>query len=391
MQGGKQASRPACCLRASADACRVQRYTACYGAAASRVRRGAHSRRGRSGMPKWKDLGLSIWRMWRVLDWRPIRREAETPPQLALLGASPTLDRIASLFEQGELRRGPIGLPIDEPPPDLVVLDVSTDPTRLEAASAQARALQNRDVAALLLVPPGHPPAEPELKYLTVDPAAPPTDERLGLALIDALPDQRRLGAARHVPALRAPLARLLTHEAAFANAQFALMTNLPSFLPGVGGAAAVGADTLVLTTNQVVLVFKMAAIWGANLENPRALIAEAVPVVGGAFLWRSTARALINLLPGFALLVPKVGIAYIGTYVVGELASAYYRSGVRPSDARVREIEAEAREALAQAWQRLRPGAASSPAALEPPAAPRRIPVSAEPLTPPPAAPTAS
>ncbi len=124
-------------------------------------------------MPRWKDLGLSAWRMWRVLDWRPIRREAETPPRLALLGASPTLDRIASLFEHGDLRRGPIGLPIDEPPPDLVILDVSADPTRLEVASVQARELQDHNQAVLLLVPPGTQPTEPDLSYLVVDAAAP--------------------------------------------------------------------------------------------------------------------------------------------------------------------------------------------------------------------------
>ncbi|HZS02747.1 MAG TPA: hypothetical protein VFE37_28805 [Chloroflexota bacterium] len=343
-------------------------------------------------MPKWKDLTLSAWRMWRVLDWRPIRREAETVPQLALLGSGPVLDRIALLFEQGEVRRGPIGLPIDDPPPDLVVLDVSTDPARLDVVSTQARALQDRDVAALLLVPPGAQPSEADLAFLAVDPAALPTDERLGLALIDALPDQRRLGAARHAPALRAPLARLLIHESSFANAQFALMTNLPTFLPGVGGATAVGADMLVLTTNQVVLVFKLAALWGASLDNPRALIAEAAPVVGGAFFWRTAARTLIDLLPGFAVLAPKVGIAYIGTYVVGALASAYYQSGVRPSDARVREIEAEARAALAQAWRRLRPASAPAPdaasaSALPPPAAPRTIPVTARPPAAPPPA----
>src|SRR3954447_13726387 len=87
----------------------VARYTACY-----RVRYDQATEqiadKGQRGMPKWKDLGLGAWRMWRVLDWRPIRREAETLPHLALLGASPTLDRLALLFEQGEVRSGPIGL-----------------------------------------------------------------------------------------------------------------------------------------------------------------------------------------------------------------------------------------------------------------------------------------
>jgi uncharacterized protein (DUF697 family) len=309
-------------------------------------------------MPKWKDLGVAAWRLGRVLDWRPIRREAETAPRLTLLGSGPTLERIAALFERAELARGPIGMLVDAPPPDLVVLDVTADGQALDEATRRARELRDREVASLLLVPPGARPTVPELKYLPVDPHAPPPDERLGLALLDALPDQRRLGAGRAAPPLRAPLARLLIHEAAFANAQFALMTNVPAFLPGVGGAAAAGADVLVLTTNQIVLVYKMAAIWGASLENPRALFVEVAPVVGGAFLWRTAARTLIDLLPGFALLAPKVGVAYIGTYVVGALASAYYQRGIRPSDARVREIEAEAREALMHAWKRLRPGA---------------------------------
>jgi uncharacterized protein (DUF697 family) len=341
--------------------------------------------------------------MWRVLDWRPIQREAETPPQLALLGASPTLDRLAALFLAVETRRGPIGLPIDEPLPDLVVLDVSADAAHLEVASRQARELQDRDVAVLLLVPVGMAPSEPDLSFLAADAAAPPTDERLGLALVDALPDERRLGAARAAPALRAPLARLLIHEAAFANAQFALVTNLPTLLPGVGGAAAAGADVLVLTTNQIVLMFKMAALWGASLDNPRALIAEVLPVVGGAFFWRTAARTLIDLLPGFAVLAPKVGIAYIGTYVVGALASAYYQSGVRPSDVRLREIEAEAREALLGAWRRLRPAAPDASPVLPPvppeasstPPAPvdsRTIPIATIPsAAPPPTAPTGS
>ena len=29
-------------------------------------------------MPSWRDIGLGVWRSWRLLDWRPIRRQAET-------------------------------------------------------------------------------------------------------------------------------------------------------------------------------------------------------------------------------------------------------------------------------------------------------------------------
>ena len=139
------------------------------------------------------------------------------------------------------------------------------------------------------------------------------------------------------------------------ANAQFALLANLPAALPGIG-VAGVGADIIILTKNQVLLVYKLAALWGARLDDPRALLLEIAPVVGGAFLWRTTARALLGMVPGFIAVAPKVAVAYLGTYVVGGLASAFYANGIRADEGRVREIEQEARAALVQAWRRLRP-----------------------------------
>ena len=117
--------------------------------------------------------------------------------------------------------------------------------------------------------------------------------------------------------------AKQLVQETAMANAQFSLLANLPAALPGIG-VAGVGADIVILTKNQVLLVYKLAALWGARLDDPRALLMEILPVVGGAFLWRTTARALLGLVPSFAAVAPKVAVAYLGTYVVGGLASAF-------------------------------------------------------------------
>jgi hypothetical protein len=176
------------------------------------------------------------------------------------------------------------------------------------------------------------------------------------------LPEDRRLAAARAFPRLRRPLARRVIHETALANAQFALVANLPTLVPGVGTAAGLGADVLILTTNQVVLVYKLAALWGQPLGDPRMLFVEVAPVVGSAFVWRTAARALVGLLPGFAAVAPKVGVAYVGTFIVGAMASAYYERGLRPSEAQIREIEAEARRALGQVWHRLIPARGPAP-----------------------------
>jgi hypothetical protein len=320
-------------------------------------------------MPKWVDLAQAGWRLWRLLDWRPIREQAETPPRLVLLGGGPAAEPAVRLLAGVPgITRGPLEPLPDTVRPDLVLLVPPNPADSLSLAPRIADECEEREIASLLLVPPGAVPVPAGIGYVVVDPNAPDLDEQLAAALIEALPEERRLAAARRAPALREPLAHRLIQEVAFANAQFALVTNLPALLPGVGTAAGIGADLLVLTTNQIVLVYRMAALWGEPLGDPRALLVEIAPVVGSAFLWRTAARALVGLLPAFAALAPKVGVAYLGTYLVGALASAYYAHGLRPSDAQIKEVEAEARQALAGVWHRLRPASEPAvPAALPP------------------------
>jgi hypothetical protein len=320
-------------------------------------------------MPKWVDLAQAGWRLWRLLDWRPIRQQAETPLRVALLGGGAAAEPVLRLLAGVPgISRGPLEPLPESARPDLVLL-VPPNPTEsLSIAPRVAQDCMERELACLVLLPPDAVAVPAGVDYVIVDPAAPDLDEQLAAALIEALPEERRVAAARRAPALREPLAHRLIQEVAFANAQFALVTNLPTLLPGVGTAAGIGADLLILTTNQIVLVYRMAALWGEPLGDPRALLVEVSPVVGGAFLWRTAARALIGLLPTFAALAPKVGVAYLGTYLVGARASAYYAHGLRPSEAQIREVEAEARQALAGVSPRLRPAHAPAvPAASDP------------------------
>ncbi|HEV8634720.1 MAG TPA: hypothetical protein VG370_10850 [Chloroflexota bacterium] len=143
--------------------------------------------------------------------------------------------------------------------------------------------------------------------------------------------DTRALAMARALPGTREAVAQTLIADAAKANAQFALISSLPASIPLVGTLATLGADTVVLTKNQALLVFKLAAIHGRALDSKVQLAAEILPVVGAAFLWRSAARALVGLLPGLVSAVPKAAIAFAGTYVVGQSAHYYYRWGQRP------------------------------------------------------------
>jgi uncharacterized protein (DUF697 family) len=120
--------------------------------------------------------------------------------------------------------------------------------------------------------------------------------------------------------------------DTSVANAQFALLANVPSVLPVFGTLATVSADVLVLTKNQLLLVYKVAAIHGRNLDDKSAILREMAPVAGAGFFWRTIAREATTILPMAAGTVPKVAIAYSGTVAIGRAADYFYRFGRKPS-----------------------------------------------------------
>jgi uncharacterized protein (DUF697 family) len=165
------------------------------------------------------------------------------------------------------------------------------------------------------------------------------------------------LSAGRRHPLLREPVAEHLIRDTSRVNAQFAALSSLPANIPLLGGLVGDMADMLVLTKNQLLLLFKLAGLYGRDLQLGRQLIIEVMPVVGGAFVWRSTARALVGLLPSLLGLLPKTVVAYTGTYLVGQSARYYYRFGRKPPPAIMRELRDEgsrlARQALARVQRR--------------------------------------
>lgn len=155
------------------------------------------------------------------------------------------------------------------------------------------------------------------------------------------------LSLGKHLPSFRDRVAENLILETSRVNAEFALFSSLPANIPVVGGIFSSGADLIVLTKNQIMLVLKLALIYGRSHESRIRTIAEVLPVVGGAFLWRTVARTLVGLLPGVASAVPKTLIAFTGTFVVGNGAKHYYQFGKRPSR---KMIEQRYRDAIAEA-----------------------------------------
>jgi uncharacterized protein (DUF697 family) len=136
----------------------------------------------------------------------------------------------------------------------------------------------------------------------------------------------------RALPAFRNAAAKQIIDETSMANAQFSVVSNVPALVPVIGNIAAAGADFIVLTKNQVMMLFKLAAVYGRDLRNQRAVLQDVLPVVGAAFVWRTIAREAAAFLPFAAGAIPKLAIAYIGTMVVGRAADFYYRTGLKPT-----------------------------------------------------------
>ncbi|HYU18080.1 MAG TPA: hypothetical protein VEQ11_05235 [Chloroflexota bacterium] len=154
---------------------------------------------------------------------------------------------------------------------------------------------------------------------------------------------QLRLALAHRFPCLRRAVAEDLVRETSRVNAQFALVSNLPALVPVVGAVVGGMADALILTKNQAVLVYKLAGIYGRDLNDGMSILQEIAPVIGGAFVWRSLARTAVGALPPFAAALPKTAIAYVGTYVVGEAARYYYEHDHKPPPAILRSFQKEA------------------------------------------------
>ena len=106
------------------------------------------------------------------------------------------------------------------------------------------------------------------------------------------------------------------------------MVSNIPAILPVVGNIAAAGADFIVLTKNQVMMLYKLAAVYGRDLRDQRTILQDVLPVVGAGLIWRTAARQAATWLPFAAGTIPKLAIAYVGTMAVGRAAEFYYRTG---------------------------------------------------------------
>jgi uncharacterized protein (DUF697 family) len=255
-----------------------------------------------------------------------IREQAETPPRLLIVG--PTLERAQQL---GLAVTGPEGQSgttfraVDEPIESIGQVDAAVvwDPERSGAGSRVAEALRFES-----------PPVQ-IVRFEGFAPEDSGAIDRLRADILKRNAD-RAPAFGRALPVFRAAAAKQVIDETTAANAQFSLVSNLPAILPVIGNLAAAGADFIVLTKNQVMMLYKLAAVFGRDLRDQRGILQEVLPVVGAGLLWRTVARQAATWLPFAAGTIPKLAIAYVGTMAVGRAAEFYYHTGFKPTRSQV-------------------------------------------------------
>jgi uncharacterized protein (DUF697 family) len=268
-----------------------------------------------------------------------IREQAETPPRLLIVATTDDDARRLGLAVTGpEGQFSTIIRAVDQPmePIERVDAAIVWDPERTGAGSRVAEALR-------YLSPP-----VPIVRF-----AGPGPDDRDAVDRLRADIMKRNAERApafgRALPAFRAAAAKQVIDETSAANAQFALVSNIPALLPVIGNLAAAGADFIILTKNQVMMLYKLAAVFGRDLRDQRTILQDVLPVVGAGLLWRTAARQAVTWLPFAAGTIPKLAIAYLGTMAVGRGAEFYYRTGLKPTRSQMDQFGRQAAERLHQ------------------------------------------
>ena len=316
-------------------------------------------------MPGIKEL-TNIWENIREVDLRPIRDEAAREVKILLVGGQGSgRETLAENLRQDPARPGlrsttPVAIfdlevaeQVVKSADLIVMLTGAAGADRLERqrtlaqewtragkkvivfhnVSDQAAGSKNSGLdytweASKMLVGPANDP-----EYLL---------ENFVPAVLELLPDAH-LALARHFPLFRLPVAKDLINDTSFSNAVYSLSTGLAEVVPVLDIPLNI-SDMIVLTKAQAFLVYRLGLAFGFSTEW-QDYLSEFGSVVGGGFLWRQLARQLVGLIPVWGI-VPKVAVAYAGTYVVGNVVLRWYLTGRKVSPEQIREMY---REAFAQ------------------------------------------
>lgn len=283
----------------------------------------------------------------RDLSFSEIRHEAMIPPRLLLVAQSES--------EGSDWREKLFG---DDSSPFVEVVTAETenvDPLAYDAIVSIGPLPGNRSRSWSDLFRR----ANEEMRLIEVQPGHSANSSELNSVrrVICDLCRERSVAFGRYIATMREAATCEIVADTSRVNAQFAALSNIPALIPVVGGIFAAGADFLVLTKNQLMMMYRLAAIYDRDLDDRWRIYSELMPVAGAGFLWRTTARQIAAVLPFAIGAVPKVVIAYAGTYAIGHAARAYYEYGERLDSEQLAQVYRDGLAALENARHRISPG----------------------------------
>lgn len=291
-------------------------------------------------MPKLPDIAAGF-RMLREVDLNAISKQAESPLHIAVIGAAgagkSTLIRqllsgpsIADTAFSSPLIEYRLNNDIALQPHTVMILVI--DATEMRHTLEQ-QFLSQKSTKLPLIVCYNKADLVADPQTLSNKLALRPDVRAIAISAIDRKSVEQKLVPqlmriyrkrevllARHLPMCRETVARKLINDTCFINATYSLSTGLAEINPILDLPLNI-ADIVVLTKNQALMSYKIALAMGLP-SDWRQTIPKLATVVGGAFLWRQTARQLVGLIPAYGI-IPKVAVSYAGTYAVGQ--AIYY------------------------------------------------------------------
>lgn len=304
----------------------------------------------------------NIWKNIREVDLRPIREAALKPVRIAIIGSTGTGRH--TLAEKLRIDPAKPGLhqatPIrilninEEEIPQaeliIVVLDVTRGDFRKEEELIQR--LSKSGSKVILFANKVDQAREGQILSTWIDwPAdrvvygsanSTTSLQKYFVPVIMELLPEDHLALARTYPLFRTIIANHLIEDTCFANAAYSLSTGVAEIVPALGIPLNI-TDMVVLTKAQAFLVYRLGLALGYSTEW-RDYLGEFGSVVGSGFIWRQMARQLVGLIPVWGI-VPKVGVAYAGTYVVGHSILRWYLTGKHLDREQMRDLYRQAFE----------------------------------------------